>query len=57
MMEEAFLCSSVRGPLPITRIEGVKIGGGKVGPVFRRLRELYNLECTADALKRKSGKS
>ncbi|HKP95275.1 MAG TPA: aminotransferase class IV [Fibrobacteria bacterium] len=49
MMEEAFLCSSVRGPLPITRIEGGKIGGGKVGPVFRLLRELYDRECQADA--------
>jgi branched-chain amino acid aminotransferase len=49
MMEEAFLCSSVRGPLPITRIESMKIGNGKVGPVFRRLRELYDRECRADA--------
>ncbi|MEO6094124.1 MAG: aminotransferase class IV [Fibrobacteria bacterium] len=49
MMEEAFLCSSVRGPLPITRIETMKIGNGKVGPVFRRLRELYDRECRADA--------
>ncbi|MDB5049693.1 MAG: D-alanine aminotransferase [Fibrobacteres bacterium] len=57
MMQEAFLCSSVRGPLPITRIEDVKIGGGKVGPVFRRLRDLYNLECAADAVAWKKGKS
>lgn len=48
-MEEAFLCSSVRGPLPITRIEGRKIGSGKPGPVFRRLRELYDRECEIDA--------
>lgn len=48
-MSEAFLCSSVRGPLPITRIEGRKIGNGKVGPLFRRLRELYDRECEADA--------
>ncbi|MDB5106445.1 MAG: D-alanine aminotransferase [Fibrobacteres bacterium] len=48
-MQEAFLCSSVRGPLPITRIEGRKIGNGKPGPVFRRLRDLYDRECDADA--------
>jgi branched-chain amino acid aminotransferase len=53
MMQEAFLCSSVRGPLPITRIEGAKIGDGKVGPVFRRLRDLYERECRADAAQRK----
>jgi branched-chain amino acid aminotransferase len=49
MMQEAFLCSSVRGPLPITRIESAKIGSGKVGPMFRRLRDLYDRECLADA--------
>ena len=49
MMQEAFLCSSVRGPLPITRIERAKIGNGKVGPMFRRLRDLYDRECRADA--------
>ena len=49
MMQEAFLCSSVRGPLPITRIEGMRIGNGKPGPVFRRLRELYDRECETDA--------
>lgn len=49
MMQEAFLCSSVRGPLPITRIENTKIGSGKVGPMFRRLRELYDRECLDDA--------
>ncbi|MDQ3000288.1 MAG: aminotransferase class IV [Fibrobacterota bacterium] len=48
-MQEAFLCSSVRGPLPITRIEKMKIGDGKVGPVFRRMRELYDQECESDA--------
>ncbi len=50
-MSEAFLCSSVRGPLAICRIDGKKIGAGKVGPVFRRLRELYDLECSQDLAK------
>jgi branched-chain amino acid aminotransferase len=44
-MSEAFLCSSVRGLLPITRIDGRKIGNGKVGPIYRRLRQLYALAC------------
>jgi branched-chain amino acid aminotransferase len=48
-MQEAFLCSSIRGPLPITRIENARIGDGKPGPVFRRLRELYDRECARDA--------
>lgn len=48
-MGEAFLSSSVRGPVPITRIEGNKVGDGKVGPVFRRLRALYAAACEAEA--------
>jgi branched-chain amino acid aminotransferase len=48
-MSEAFLSSSVRGPVPITRLEGTKVGDGKVGPVFRRLRELYAAACAAEA--------
>ncbi len=48
MMQEAFLCSSVRGPLPITQIDGKKIGTGKVGPIFQRLRSLYNGACQDD---------
>jgi branched-chain amino acid aminotransferase len=44
-MTEALLCSSVRGPIPITRIEGRKIGKGVPGPVFARLLELYAKAC------------
>ena len=44
-MSEAFLCSSVRGPVPITRIENEKVGDGKPGPVFARLRALYAAAC------------
>ena len=47
-MSEAFLCSSVRGPLAIRSIEGKKIGNGKVGPIYRRLRELYDRERARD---------
>lgn len=48
-MSEAFLSSSVRGPLPITRIEGRKIGDGKVGPVFKKLQVLYAEACEDEA--------
>lgn len=49
LMSEAFLSSSVRGPVPITRIDGARIGDGKVGPVFRRLQELYARACEAES--------
>jgi D-alanine transaminase len=38
---EAFLTSSSVFLLPITRIDGAKVGEGRPGPVARRLRELY----------------
>lgn len=44
-MTEAFLCSSVRGPVPITRIEKQRIGTGKPGPVFAKLKALYSKAC------------
>lgn len=44
-MSEAFLCSSVRGPVPIARIDGRKVGTGKPGAVFARLRGLYMKAC------------
>ncbi len=47
-MSEAWLCSSVRGPVPITRFGGRRIGGGKPGAVFRRLRDLYVAACERD---------
>jgi branched-subunit amino acid aminotransferase/4-amino-4-deoxychorismate lyase len=46
-MQEAFLCSSVRGLVPITRIDDVKIGDGRPGPLYRRLREAYARACAA----------
>ena len=48
-MSEAFLSSSVRGIVPITRIAGKKVGGGRVGPVFRELRALYAAACARGA--------
>ncbi len=44
-MSEAFLCSSVRGPVPITRVDKIKVGAGKPGPTFVRLLELYTKAC------------
>lgn len=37
--DEAFLCSSVAGVLPVTRFEGRPIGDGRPGPWTRRARE------------------
>jgi branched-chain amino acid aminotransferase len=39
--DEAFLTSSVRGVLPITRVDGQPLGDGKVGPITRRVLALY----------------
>jgi len=36
--DEAFLCSSVAGILPVTAFEGRPIGSGRPGPVTRRAR-------------------
>ncbi|MGB8293914.1 MAG: hypothetical protein WCG85_00655 [Polyangia bacterium] len=41
MADEVFLTSSVRGVLPVTRIDGQALGDGKPGPVTRRLMVLY----------------
>ena len=37
--DEAFLCSSVAGVLPVTRFEGAPIGDGRPGPWTLRARE------------------
>jgi branched-chain amino acid aminotransferase len=37
--DEAFLCSSVAGVLPVTRFEGRPIGDGRPGPWTRRARD------------------
>jgi branched-chain amino acid aminotransferase len=39
--DEAFLTSSVRGVLPITRVDGQPLGTGKVGPITTRVLALY----------------
>lgn len=39
--KEAFLTSATSWALPITSIDGKKIGAGKPGPVAQKLRDLY----------------
>lgn len=39
--DEVFLTSAVRGILPVTTIDGARVGKGKPGPVTRRLLGLY----------------
>lgn len=43
---EVFLTSSVRGILPVTRLNGTPVGGARVGTLTRRLHELF--EAAAD---------
>lgn len=42
--DEAFITSSVRGVVPVVRIDDRPIGDGKVGPVVRRLMEMCRLQ-------------
>jgi branched-chain amino acid aminotransferase len=39
--DEVFLTSAVRGILPVTTVDGLQVGNGRLGPVPRRLLELY----------------
>lgn len=55
-MSEAFLSSSVRGLVPIRRIENRKVGDGKPGPVFAELRRLYAEACSKELQKTEPGK-
>jgi D-alanine transaminase len=45
--DEAFLTSASQFVIPITEIDGHRIGGGQVGPVVRKMRELFLEEATA----------
>jgi branched-chain amino acid aminotransferase len=45
--DELFLTSSVRGVMPVTRLDDRVLGDGRAGPVTRRLKDL--LEAAADA--------
>jgi branched-chain amino acid aminotransferase len=39
--DEAFFCGSGWEMVPITSIDGRRLGAGKPGPLFRRIRDLY----------------
>lgn len=39
--DEVFLTSSVRGPMPVTTLDGRSLGEGGVGPVTRRIMTRY----------------
>ena len=41
-LQEAFLTSSSRGVLPVSRIDSIQIGAGKPGPLTRRLMHIYD---------------
>ena len=45
--DEAFLTSASQFVMPITEIDGKRIGGGQPGPVVRKLRELFLEEAQA----------
>jgi branched-chain amino acid aminotransferase len=47
--DEAFLTSSVRGVLPVIRVDGLMLGDGKPGAVTRRLMSLYRQMVEAQA--------
>jgi branched-chain amino acid aminotransferase len=40
--DEVFLSSTVRGVLPVTRIDGRAVGAGLPGPITRRVMDLYD---------------
>lgn len=40
--DELFLTSSIRGIMPVTKIDGAPVGTGKVGPVTAELRRRYD---------------
>jgi branched-chain amino acid aminotransferase len=47
--DEIFLSSSVRGVIPVTRIDDAPVGTGKPGPVTRRVRDLFEAAADAEA--------
>ncbi len=42
LLQEAFITSSSRGVLPVSRIDALQIGSGKPGPLTRRLQQVYD---------------
>ena len=48
--DEAFVTSASAFVMPVVEIDGVAVGGGKVGPVAQRLREIYLEEMRKSAI-------
>lgn len=46
---EIVLTSSIRGLVPVVELDGLPIGDGRPGPVFRALREAYEARVAAEA--------
>lgn len=40
--DELFLTSSIRGVMPVTRLDGAPVGDGTAGPLTRRVMEVYD---------------
>ena len=41
-IDEAFITSAGRGVLPITTLDGIRVGNGVPGPVTQKIRQAYN---------------
>jgi branched-chain amino acid aminotransferase len=48
--DEVFLTSSVRGIMPVTRLDGARVGDGTAGPITRRLHQAYLAHVEAAAM-------
>ncbi len=46
--DEAFTASTPYCLMPVTRINGIEIGDGKPGPVYRRLLEAWSRDVDLD---------
>jgi len=42
--DEAFITSTTRGVLPVTRVDARPVGDGRVGPITRRLIDAFRAE-------------
>lgn len=51
--DEVFLSSSVRGILPVVRVGGETLSGGRAGPVTRRIRAWFETAADAEAAARR----
>ena len=47
--DELMISSATREVLPVVELDGKPVGGGKPGPVYRKLRQAYDAQI--DALK------